>query len=105
MKTIITSLKPLVLSLVLTVLVLPMNDVFAFSQDHDKIWSMMVGHMTSTLELTPEESEVFWPLYKAYRDELRDISLAIKRLEKETDADKKLDTKRELEQQKLALKT
>lgn len=48
------------------------------SGDHnEQIESLFIGHITSELDLSPEESRAFWPVYNAYRkasDKARKIS-------------------------------
>lgn len=40
---------------------------------HERIEALKVAHITSELELTPEESQKFWPVYNKYNEELRTI--------------------------------
>ena len=44
-----------------------------YSQDADRIESFKIGFFTEKLELTPEESREFWPLYNDYKQDIRDI--------------------------------
>ncbi|MGC4039856.1 MAG: sensor of ECF-type sigma factor [Flavobacterium sp.] len=64
--------------------ILPLLLVFisvnAFAQDgqfikkkREQIKSMKVAFITSELNLTPEESAKFWPLYNAYEDKQQEI--------------------------------
>ena len=50
----------------------------AFSQNDnakDKIEAMRIGFITQRLALTPEESQLFWPIYNQYADRLKQIRL------------------------------
>ena len=44
-----------------------------FAQDPSKVESYKIGFFSEKLELTPQESERFWPLYNKYRDEIKSI--------------------------------
>ena len=44
-----------------------------YGQDADKIESFKIGFFTEKLELTPEESRTFWPLYNDYKQDIREI--------------------------------
>jgi hypothetical protein len=37
-----------------------------------EIESKKIGYLTNKLELTPEEAQVFWPVYNAYQNELEE---------------------------------
>lgn len=39
----------------------------SIDKKHEKIESIFIGHITGELNLTPEESREFWPIYNAYR--------------------------------------
>jgi hypothetical protein len=52
------------------------NYYFCFSQppqDIKRADSVQVEYLTKELELTPEESEKFWPVYNSYKNEIRNI--------------------------------
>ena len=44
---------------------------------NDKIESIRAAFITQKLDLTPEESQKFWPIYNSYREEFK--QLAVKR--------------------------
>ncbi|MEG2756280.1 MAG: hypothetical protein RR931_06690, partial [Mucinivorans sp.] len=38
---------------------------------HEKVYAMKVAFMTQAIDLTPQESEKFWPLYNEYWSKMR----------------------------------
>ncbi len=50
--------------------------VFAMGQppvsqeQRDEVEARRIGFITNEVQLTPEEAQVFWPVYNKYRDEL-----------------------------------
>ena len=60
----------LILSLALTI-------PASAQKKNDKIESIRAAFITQKLDLTPEESQKFWPVYNSYREEFK--LLAIKR--------------------------
>lgn len=44
-----------------------------FNEKRDQVKSMKIAHITNELQLTPEESEKFWPLYNAFEEKQREI--------------------------------
>ena len=55
----------------ITLIVLPMILVAQPRKgpDHDRMESYRVAYFTRMLELTPEEAEVFWPLFNSFEEE------------------------------------
>lgn len=45
----------------------------AYSQAQSKIESYKIGFFTEKLQLTPTESQAFWPLYNQYKDNLQAV--------------------------------
>lgn len=41
--------------------------------DHEHIESLFIGHITMELDLSPEESRKFWPIYNDYKNEYRSL--------------------------------
>ncbi len=39
-------------------------------QNREKIEALKIGFLTERLNLTPEEAQLFWPVYNKYQDEL-----------------------------------
>lgn len=37
--------------------------------DHEQIESLFIGHITLELDLTPQESQLFWPIYNEYKNQ------------------------------------
>ena len=74
----------------------------SFSQN-EKVESLRVAFITEQLQLTPEESQKFWPVYNQYRGELKSLRQAY-RLDVASEDDSQLaDKKFEFEQKKLDL--
>lgn len=44
----------------------------------EKVEAMKIGFLTERLELSPEEAQVFWPVYNQYQDELEKVRLTRK---------------------------
>lgn len=65
-----------------------------------KIEAQKVAFITNYLELTPEESAVFWPVYKQYEKDKRAIRKQYKRTEEIEEIEKMTDA--ELEAQMLS---
>jgi len=42
-------------------------------ENRERIEAMRVGYLTEQMNLTPEEAQVFWPVYNTYRDELKKV--------------------------------
>jgi hypothetical protein len=74
----------------------------SFSQN-DRVESLRVAFITEQLQLTPDESQKFWPVYNQYRGELKSLRQAY-RLDAASEDDSQLaDKKFEFEQKKLDL--
>ena len=82
--------------------------LFVVSSKHlsaqgDRVESLRVAFITEQLQLTPEESQKFWPVYNQYRGELKSLRQAY-RLDTSNDDELQLaDKKLEFEQKKLDL--
>ena len=44
-----------------------------FSQDEQRIESLKIGFFTEKLDLTPKESEAFWPLYRSFKGSMNEL--------------------------------
>jgi len=74
----------------------------SFAQN-ERVESLRVAFITEQLQLTPEESQKFWPVYNQYRGELKSLRQAY-RLDVASEDDSQLaDKKFEFEQKKLDL--
>jgi hypothetical protein len=54
------------------------TNLSAQRQLQDKVESFKIGFLTEKMELTPEESEKFWPLYKEFKKKIKANSSTIK---------------------------
>ena len=45
-------------------------------EGNDKIESLKIAYITKRLQLTPEESQKFWPVYNQYEAEKKQIRLS-----------------------------
>ena len=83
----------------------------AFAQDDDesprdpkvreKIEAARIAFITEELQLTPGESEKFWPVYREFVQKRRDIRWELRRLARTSDSQK---TDQEIVDRQLALK-
>lgn len=79
-------------------------------EKHEKIESIFIGHITSELDLSPEESRTFWPIYNAYRkasDEAKNKSRSYRyndEITTDADAMQKLNDHLDADQTRLSLK-
>ena len=53
----------------------------------EKIESLKIAFITKKLDLSPEESQQFWPVYNQYQKEISDLILQRRAARKDTDAD------------------
>lgn len=60
---------------ILLVAFLGANSVQAQPQSSEKIKTMKVAYITNKLELTPKESQNFWPVYNEYQEKLELLRL------------------------------
>ena len=44
---------------------------------HDKMMSEKIGYLTAQLELTPEEAQVFWPVYNQIAEKNKELNKAV----------------------------
>ena len=74
------------------------------SENQEKIKAMQAMFFNEQLQLTPEEAKNFWPLYTAYRDEIKKVNQQMRNLESDNSTpDQKLAKKNQLEEQKLSI--
>jgi len=60
-----------------TIILITIIPVFLYAQhhhshdkkDHKQVESLFIAHITTELNLSPSESQTFWPVYNQYRDE------------------------------------
>lgn len=74
-------MKKIVVFLVCTLFV-----TVAFAQDggHQKIENAKIGLITNRLNLTPEQSQQFWPVYNEFDDRKKEIRKQMRKLVVET---------------------
>lgn len=53
----------------------------------EKIESLKIAFITKKLDLSPEESQQFWPVYNQYQKEISDLILQRRAARKDTDVD------------------
>ncbi len=76
----------------------------------DRMESMKIAFITQELNLSPEESQVFWPEYNIYEKELKALKKEFRQDEgflddiSEADAGKLIDQKLDFEEKKLQLR-
>jgi len=70
----------------------------------EKVESMRVAFITNRLELTPEQSKQFWPIYNSYRHDLAQLRRNFFPNDEGADAHLDADRQLEFEQRKLDLK-
>ncbi len=58
---------------------------FRFSAQNQKIESMRVAFINDKLKLTPQEAQVFWPIYNEYLDKMKAIRREKKKLYLQSD--------------------
>ena len=51
-------------------------------KNHSRIKAQKIAYITSKLDLTPEEAEVFWPIYNEYQKDKKNINQKYKREDK-----------------------
>ncbi len=59
----------------------------------DRVTAQRIGFITQRLNLTPEESQLFWPIYNQYTEKLQQIRSSVK-MEKLTDEMSEADTEK-----------
>ena len=82
--------------------IISISSAFAQSQKqnwHEKMMSEKIGYLTAKLELTPEEAQVFWPVYNQIAEKNKELNKAVatsykaltKALEEGTASDKEIE--------------
>ncbi len=88
---------------IITFVVLLFGSIENLYSQNERVESLRVAFITEQLQLTPEESQKFWPVYNQYRGELKSLRQAY-RLDVASEDDSQLaDKKFEFEQKKLDL--
>lgn len=87
MKTIYLLFTSLFLLICLNLTAQPPHE--GFEKKREKIEELKIAFITQKLELTPQEAQVFWPIYNVYNKERHEIMQANRpkgpRMEKEPD--------------------
>jgi hypothetical protein len=76
---------------------------FVLSQASDRVEALRVAFITDYLQLTPEESQKFWPIYNQYRAELKTLRQSYRLDATGEDDPQFADKKMEFDQKKLDL--
>lgn len=101
-------MKHVIMSLLMIILTGYFSEILSQSEGRERIEAQRVTFITQRLKLTPEESAKFWPVYNAYRDELKEIKDEWERPDwqnlSDADANKLLDQHIRQEERKLELK-
>lgn len=65
---------------ILLALFLILGSLTAWSQNmkENDLATVRIGYLTKKLRLTPEEAQVFWPVYNQYQDELQAVKKEIR---------------------------
>lgn len=88
-------------AILLSIFLLAMIPINTYAQNQD-VEALRVGYMTDYLQLTPKESQGFWPIYNEYRNKVKSINKQLKANERASvPAAQKLETKHNLQQQKI----
>ncbi|WP_428658033.1 Spy/CpxP family protein refolding chaperone [Runella sp.] len=71
---------------IIVVLVCTLFATVSFAQDggHQKIENAKIGLITNRLNLTPEQSQQFWPVYNEFDDRKKEIRKQMRKLVVET---------------------
>lgn len=59
--------------LLILIALLPQLTLAQRGQGTERIRALKTAHITESLELSPEEAAVFWPVYNQYRDKLEAV--------------------------------
>lgn len=70
----------------------------------EKIEAKKIAFLTERLDLTPETSQQFWPLYNAYNEATEELHKSHRASMQDASAEAKLETLIDMEQEKLDLK-
>lgn len=78
-------------------------------QKEERIRSLRIAFITEKLQLTPQESEQFWPIYNEYEKERRKMRTEMKKGRKGTDisdseADEMVDASLAMQEEQIQLK-
>ena len=71
----------------------------------EKMESLKIAHITNELNLTPEESEKFWPIYNQYDDARRQLKEEMRPTRKELNGDMTEKEAQQLVEDHIAMKT
>lgn len=67
---------------ILLIVLFALTIQFGFSQEREreeKMQAMKIAYITKALDLSPQESTVFWPVYNQYESELKTLRKSAKR--------------------------
>ena len=82
-----SNMKKLLLVLLAFIFCLSAETTFAQNTKKEKIESLKIAFVTKKLDLSPEESQIFWPVYNQYQKEIGDLILQRRAAQKDSDTD------------------
>ena len=80
-------MKKLILVLLAFIFCLSAETTFAQNTKKEKIESLKIAFVTKKLDLSPEESQIFWPVYNQYQKEIGELILQRRAARKDSDTD------------------
>lgn len=80
-------MKRLLLILITISFCLSAEITLAQNTKREKIESLKIAFITKKLDLSPEDSQLFWPVYNQYQREISDLIMQRRAAHKDTDAD------------------
>lgn len=76
MKTLKFNLVSIILISILNLTTFAQNAISTQQNKRDMIEAQKVAFITQQIELTPKESQTFWPVYNEYKEKTRDLMKA-----------------------------
>lgn len=80
-------MKKLLLILLTISFCLSAEITLAQNTKREKIESLKIAFITKKLDLSPEDSQIFWPVYNQYQKEIGDLILLRRAARKDSDPD------------------
>lgn len=80
-------MKKLLLILLTISFCLSADITLAQNTKREKIESLKIAFITKKLDLSPEDSQIFWPVYNQYQKEIGDLILLRRAARKDSDPD------------------
>lgn len=80
-------MKKILLVLLAFIFCLSAETTFSQNTKKEKIESLKIAFVTKKLDLSPEESQIFWPVYNQYQKEIGDLILQRRAARKDSEPD------------------